>query len=163
TERHDGKDIGHIYSPNLDFYVVNGTSGEGRIHRTTDNAEIGRLPSVGHAVSGMGAFSPDGRWLASLGSWGKLHVWEVPTRRLALTNLPDDAWAFTPDSRQLLVAGRDCRVSLYDLESGTLARRYPPETVVRADAAIDPQGKRFAGGGVQEHTVALFDFATGAP
>ena len=162
TFRQDGKDIGVRYSPNLDFYVVNGTSGEGRIHHITGDAEIGRLPSVGHSISGMGAFSPDGRWLASLGSWGKLHVWDVPARRLALTNLPDAAWVFTPDSRQLLVAGRDSRVSLYELESATCVRRYPPETALDTMAAIDPEGRWFAGVTAQPKTVAVFDFATGA-
>ncbi|HXJ55539.1 MAG TPA: protein kinase [Verrucomicrobiae bacterium] len=161
TWRQDVRDIGHIYSPNLDLYVVNGTSGEGRIHRTSDNAEIGRLPSVGHSVSGAGAFSPDGRWLASVGSWGKLHVWDVPARRLAITNLPDVAWAFTPDSRQLLLSGEDRRVSLYDLESGALARLYPTQTVVRTCAAMDPLGRWFAGRAAQRQTVTLFDFATG--
>jgi eukaryotic-like serine/threonine-protein kinase len=157
------QDIGNIYSPNLDFYVINGQNGEGRMHRTTDNAEIGRLPSVGHSISGMGAFSPDGRWLASVGSQGKLHVWDVPARRLVLSDLPDRAWAFTPDSRQLLVAGRDRRASLYDLPSETRVRLYPTQTVVRSCAAIDSQGRWLAGGAALGRVVTLSDLASGEP
>jgi len=141
--------------------VVNGTNGEGRMHRTADNAVIGRLPSVGHSISGMGGFSPDGHWLLSGGLRGELHVWDVPARKLVLTNLPDSAWAFTPDSRQLLVAGRDHQVSLYDLESARLNRRYPQETVIQGVAAIDPRGRWVAGGAAEERVVGLYDLATG--
>lgn len=114
-----------------------------RIHRAVDDVETGRLPSPGHAVTGFGLFSPDGRWLASLGSQGRIHVWDVPARRLVLTNLPDAAWAFTPDSRQLLIGGTHEPISRYTLEPVTLDRSYAHATNLAL--TVDPQGRWFAG------------------
>ena len=59
------------------------------------------------------------------------------------------------------MAGRDHQVSLYDLESARLNRRYPQETVIQGVAAIDPRGRWVAGGAAEERVVGLYDLATG--
>lgn len=96
------------------------------------------LPDLAPALSGIGfrhtaaaravAFSPDGRWLASVGLDGI--VWRVdlddPDDRRVLTDHTAgiESLAFSPDSRWLASGSRDAKVRLHRVEDGRLIRTY---------------------------------------
>lgn len=98
-------------------------------------------PLTGHSrlVLAM-AFSPDNSWLASAGAEGVL-LWNLATGDFE--SMPESeqqtvhALDFSTDGRQLLSAGVDGTVSVWDLQARTLLRSYVvSEATLRAVAFV---------------------------
>ena len=76
----------------------------------TDHQHIGSLDGHKHVVCEL-AFSPDGKILASGDSGGKIHLWELPTRRHLKTFDGHEGYvrtlAFAPDGKTVASIGGD--------------------------------------------------------
>jgi WD40 repeat protein/DNA-binding SARP family transcriptional activator len=83
------------------------------------------------------AVDPSGRWALSGDSSGELLLWDMASGELAyrLTDHPQDASkraheqrvrgvAFLPDGQTAISVGQDRRVLVWDIQSGTLSRRF---------------------------------------
>jgi WD40 repeat protein len=134
------------------------------------------------------AFSPDGRRLASAARnavpgatppkqiTNELIIWTLPADgaapgRLDLPcNVPVQCLAFGPDGRQLAAgdlvvetaALKDGRLSVWDVESGNLLRRWAAHAGTVQCVAFDATGSRLASAGrLNDQSVRLWDAAQG--
>lgn len=98
--------------------------------------EIARLQGFPSRLSLQLRLSPDGKFLATWSSSGRIKVWRVSEERthLLIDAAADLGWAgaekdqfdlFSPDSRQLAISHRDGTIRIYDLETGLVARTLP--------------------------------------
>ncbi|UJW32573.1 NACHT and WD repeat domain-containing protein [Saccharothrix sp. AJ9571] len=78
------------------------------------------------------AFSPDGRWLAAAGEPPQLTLWDVPTRRPAITVVVPSgritAVGFSPDGQRVAAGTTDGHIYIWDVASRMIAT-----TLVAAD------------------------------
>jgi WD40 repeat protein len=118
------------------------------------------------------AFSPDGRWLATSWTDGKVRLWPLPgtgTRQPRILELPDaPLWtnfAFDPRGRYLFVVGLSDRAVVAPLD-GSPARRLPSwseETLLDA-VGVSPSGRLVATAfefGKGEKTLRVHDVEKG--
>ena len=127
------------------------------------------------------AFSPDGAWLASVGSEGQIFLWDAKTNKLVKKLFPREksvteqslrrevkrrieAIAFSPDSKHLAEAAVETTgismLRLWDVESG--AERILAQSVENLRAiAFAPDGKTLAYNArdaiVWQHKIVLMD------
>ena len=112
------------------------------------------------------AFSPDGRWLASSTSHGKIKLWEVSTgkevRTLTGHTLAVYSVAFSPDGQQLVSAGRDATVTFWEVASGKSLRalKVAPVQFYAYSAAFSADG-RWLAVGATGGAMRVWDAATG--
>ena len=118
------------------------------------------------AGSGPVAFSPDGRQLASGGSfggWATLKVWDTATGQelFALRGHQDPAWgvAFAPDGQTVASASGDRTIKLWDLVTGAERATLRGHTDQVDAVAFSPDGKLLASAS-HDRTVRLWDVAT---
>ncbi|MCB9881900.1 MAG: protein kinase [Planctomycetes bacterium] len=104
---------------------------------------------VGHeALIANLDFSPDSRFLASVGQKPTAMLWDVEGRRLHHRlighrgNVNDVC--FHPSGRQLLTVSEDGTARLWETESGALIRTYELEAGAIFDVAFSPDGASFA-------------------
>jgi WD40 repeat protein/transcriptional regulator with XRE-family HTH domain len=78
-------------------------------------------------LRGLG-FSPDGRWLAALGEYGQITLWDVENGQNLLTFVVNESgqgpiaitcFDFSSDGRRLATGGEDGELKLWSLEGGT--------------------------------------------
>ena len=112
------------------------------------------------------AYSPDGKKLASAGANDKsFRIWDAETGKTLIEG--KDAHdggnvvgvAFSPDGKSLLTTGRDLSVKSWDVEKGTLIRKYLGAGDNVEAIAFSPDGKRFLAG--ETRIVHVFDTETG--
>jgi WD40 repeat protein len=113
---------------------------------------VGRLGTVRlrHAgsVDAM-AFSPDGKLVASAGTWNAA-VWDVQTGREVARfrgNIQGTALAFSADGKTLLAGGREGVVRHWDVATGTLRRESKQDTegfFQASETAFSPDAKLLA-------------------
>ena len=115
----------------LERYARVNQDGSVSIHKVADDAELLRLSSS--VLGGFGAFSPDGRWMATNSTGGELRLWDLATRsgRPLLRGVVN--YVFTPDSRRL-IAVSGAHLHLFEVTTGREVRvqralRSPPALV----------------------------------
>ncbi len=142
-----------------------------------------RFPDHKHWVMSV-AFSDDGRLCASGGFDGGIRLWEIasghevhgaggggllsrlwPSRAGAAPHFEGHgraviAVAFDPAGTQLLSAGMDGTLRLWEVRSGKEVRRFVGHKMGVTAAALSPDGKRALSGGM-DHSVRLWDVTTG--
>jgi WD40 repeat protein len=115
-------------------------------------------------------FSPDGKTLATGGYYQKLiTLWNAANGE-RLLELPQNArsLAFSADGKQLVAAGQDAIVRLWDVGTGDVIRSFKGHTGALFAVALSPDGKRIASGGGGDGTapqsteVRLWDAGSGA-
>ena len=118
------------------------------------------------------AFSPDGKWLASGWSDGRLRLWPLPgsgvsdVRFLDLPGpLGPQALAFDPKGRYLFAQGRENQGWIVPLD-GSAPRKLPAlsEDTLPSAAAVSPSGRKVATapcyGGRSERILRVWDLET---
>jgi len=113
------------------------------------------------------AFSPNGKWLASCNSDGKVRIWDASEFKLKLTldlgKTESEAICFSQDSQQLACGGSS--VTLWNPSTVELLRRFkrlPVENSYQTCVNIiqySPDGKTIATG--VGNSIYLWDVATG--
>lgn len=159
-------------SPDGRFAVSGSTARELIVWDVQTGAIVHRLR--GHS-SGIGAakFSPDSRRIIS-SSRGNLHVWDVATGELinqfvSASPIGDLSW--TPDGRFVFASESNfasstsptpsqLRLSLWDIEAGTVIREYYGHTLYVAGNDVSPNG-RFGISTSNDSTIRLWDLASG--
>jgi WD40 repeat protein len=101
-------------------------------------------------------------WLATGGSDGAVHVWDVarPARRLTLRG-GARGLAFHPAGRLLAAASLVRTVRVWDVRSGRLLRELAGHDDAVNCVAYSPDGRRLASA-ADDHTVRLWDAESGA-
>ena len=88
---------------------------EGRLLHTLKGAGVGLRP----------VFSPDGRIMATCGSWHSVQLWDVATGK-PMAALPEKGLAsFSPDGRLLAVGDSEAITIRGEVVTGKLVRRIP--------------------------------------
>ena len=112
------------------------------------------------------AFSPDGRLLASGGSYpdNLIHIWDSASGQKVRTLQGHASGvrnvAFSPDGNILASSGWDGVLNLWDVNTGELLNSTDEHTSVIHSAAISPDGRILATGG-DEGFIRLWDVETG--
>jgi len=101
-------------------------------------------------------------WLATGGSDGAVHVWDVlqPARRLTLTGGARSV-AFQPGGRLLAAASLVRTVRVWDVRTGRLVRELSGHNDAVNYVAYSPDGRRLASA-ADDYTIRLWDSTTGA-
>lgn len=138
---------GLAFSPDGRRLATSGEDGKVNIWAAGTGEQLLSFEGGGGKV----AFSPDGRWLAAVD--GRLvNLWDLETGQVEdrLEGHEDlvTSVAFMPDPQQLITAGWDARLILWDLESGEQLQTWDGEF---GSLAVSPDGKRlfaaFSAGG----------------
>lgn len=109
------------------------------------------------------AFSPDGRHFLVAGSAGPgntIKVWEVTTGRPALDFTGNEKGVFTPDSKQVLAAGIDRALHLWDVATWQEVRQFRPHDDWINTLDLDRDGTH-ALAASNDGTVRWYDLTTG--
>jgi eukaryotic-like serine/threonine-protein kinase len=110
------------------------------------------------------AFSPDGKVLVSASTDQSVKLWEVTSGKLVATLQGHgdrlNTVLFSPDGETLASAGSwEGAVRLWDLRTRKVIRQFPSKSWIRC-AAFSADGRTLAAG-YEDHTVRLWDVATG--
>jgi WD40 repeat protein len=109
------------------------------------------------------AFSPDGRFVATVGADGVVRLWDVQTKGEARSLRGHTDWVtavtFSPDGRMLASAGADKAVRVFEL-SRQETPSHPGHLLATTAVAVSPDGRTIATAG-KDQTVKLWDRATG--
>jgi WD40 repeat protein/serine/threonine protein kinase len=127
------------------------------------------LPGHGAPVLSL-AFSPDGKALASAGTWdhtARLLDLSSGKERATLTAQEQYVWpfwvvAFSPDGKTLATGGDPASVKLWDAATGKPIRTLTGHAAVVWSLAFCPDGKTLASASY-DGTIKLWDLETGEP
>lgn len=129
--------------------------------------EVARIPLPdGSGVVNCAKFSPDDRYvmITKGADWEQSYLWDWRSGSPAVeihneTNVSVRCGAFTPDSRQLILAGNDGILRIYDVTSAAEVRRIVGLPQEYMEVVFSPDGAHVLGTGNRE--VRMWDFATG--
>lgn len=87
------------------------------------------------------AFSPDNAYVAATVN-GNLRLWHIPSKREVMERGEPGfhAVTFLPQSQQLLAAGKDSAVYLFEAATGKLLNKYGWEAGISQILAVSPDG-----------------------
>jgi WD40 repeat protein len=128
--------------------------------------EVVTLPKLTLGLGSLRDFaaSPDGRRLVSVSESGAF-LWDLGTgallRVLGSEGAPLNGLAFSPDSRRVLVAGRDLKIRAWDLETGRMEKEYVGHSLEISGLAFHPDGGVFASSS-GDNTIRVWDVDSGA-
>jgi WD40 repeat protein len=155
------------FDPSLEHYAAALEKGGVSIRRVADGREIARLPGPGAPVEWVLQFSPSGRYLAVEHQDRErafLRVWDVRHRRMILQvpSVSRRAADFSPDSERLAVGGRDGAITVYELASRKMVKRF--DTIVQNpfELRFDPGGGRLAVSSLEEREVRVVGIEDGS-
>lgn len=179
TKRHEACVTAIAVSPAGEHFASADALGTLRLFQTGGGEDLGSLPGHAGAIGGL-AFSPDGKWLASSGTDGEVHVIDFASKKIAqmwrIEVPPGDQLgsyamffgpplAFNADGSQLLVGSGDGRAS------GEIRRwKFPagPELPALRPAKPTPFVVQLAtsandrvAAGTWDNRAQLWDLATG--
>ncbi len=139
-----------------EVYARGDREGNVSVRRLADDQEIARFSKPGHAATIL-LFSPDGQYLAAKYyrshseqpveyiAWDWRHGKEVLRQASAVPTRPVIDFAFTRDSRQLILGGRrDGSLGIYDLATGHEVRRLSLGGEAPWSIALHPDGRLLA-------------------
>jgi WD40 repeat protein/tetratricopeptide (TPR) repeat protein len=146
-----------------EVYARTDALGNVSVRAVADDNEICRLPGGGHRA-GILLFSPDSRYLAAKYYERELFieyvVWDWRNGRSVIRQASFAGrfdFAFSPDSRQILLGGRkNGSLGCYDLASGMEVRAINLGERKPWEIALHPDGQQFAeaqGGDVTVHSL----------
>jgi WD40 repeat protein/tRNA A-37 threonylcarbamoyl transferase component Bud32 len=152
---HTGAVFGLAFSPDGRRLVTSGGFRDEtvRVWDVTTSQEVPFSPVMRDGGAGMiasVAFSPDGRWFASvsvrvIGSAPGVTVWNAITGKKVIT-LPSyrDLVAISPDGRRLATGGSEGTVEVWGAAPGQLLRTLTGSTSGVTSVAFSPDGRRLA-------------------
>jgi serine/threonine protein kinase/WD40 repeat protein/Tfp pilus assembly protein PilF len=119
------------------------------------DANSGQLVKALPVPSGGGVFSPDGRWLLTVG--GGCRLWYTGTWEEGPT-LGGRAGCFTPDSGSLAVMGEGGVVRLLKADTGAeIARLEAPVHTSLVPLCFSPDGTQLVAAAVENETLVIWD------
>lgn len=141
-----------VFDPEGEFFVNGDGTGNLRVFRLSDQAQLGILPTDKNAPSrfkGFGRVSPDGTLFATRNEDG-VHVWNLQTRRRIPIEVETTTWfnniVFDREGN-LIAIGRDGGgVAIYETETFSLAHDLPGTSPVSAIAFCDEDRKLLVAG-----------------
>ncbi len=132
--------------------------------RSAENEIIGEYKLEGYGTDI--AFSPDGKKLYAVNSFGKLYCLDVETGEPSVLNglSPDEAYNLTVsfDGKYVAVAYGDSCARIFDAETGKLVARPSYGVFAVMSVAFSPDGKLFAMGG-NDGRIIVYDTLTWLP
>ncbi len=123
-------------------------------------ANISRQSSIYTA-----AFSPDGKIIASGGSDGTIHLWDVTEGReikeiIGHTGITVWAVSFSPDGQTIASCGSDGTIRLWDATTAKEIQKMGGHTTWVSSVAFSPDGGTIASGS-WDGSIRLWDVSSG--
>jgi WD40 repeat protein len=150
-----GLTIWHAYLQNVELQRVSFQNAD-----LTKSVFTQLFLTVGSVV-----FSPDGRYLASSHTDGKIRIWRVAERHPLLMFQGHDSWvwsvAWSPDGQMLATAGTDHLIKLWQPQTGECLKVLAGHDNWVWSVAWSPDGNYLASGSVDQ-TLRLWRVETGA-
>jgi WD40 repeat protein/serine/threonine protein kinase len=151
------------FSPDGSRLATGTASGLAQVWKLTgDNSSPVRLP---HQIVESGEFSPDGRYIVTVGRQKEepVRVWDTTTGSLLGTLLHSakvESACFSPDSTSVLTAARDGKARLWCWREGREAAAPLAHTNIVDSASFSPDGLRIVTA-CRDGAARLWDCATG--
>ena len=137
----------HIaFHPNNDELAVGNSNGDVQIWNWSNNEEIARFHTRAGSLTSLD-FSPDGRWLSVCSNAGA-EIWSTATgslmRKFSGHTRHITLASFAQQGRQLVTAGADQTLKLWDLTSAEEPQEFWVQLAGIGDIAFSPNGTAIA-------------------